>query len=81
MAYQKRDVNNNPITPDPYEKRDIDNVNIGALIDENSYERSVLAGGQADTEQPGDSVVTYLSNSWRNWNADYVKRNINNVAV
>ena len=63
----------------PYQQHDSENdtVNPGALIDRNAYISNDTTN-TPDNPQPGFTVATDDdSNSYKNWSADYVKRDIN----
>ena len=81
MAWVARNSDNTPRTPSPYQRHDENNTPEGTgLLEENSYDRH--DEDNVDEVNPGHTIATdAYGNQYRNWNADYVKHDVNNNPV
>ena len=78
MVWQARNSDNSPRTPSAFVRHDADNnVVVGGLDGQNAYDRH--DEDNVDETNPGHTVATDdFGNSYKNWNADYVKHDVDN---
>lgn len=78
MAYQRHDKDNNPVTLSSYQRHDKDNNPVASI---DTFVRHDV-NNVADSPQPTSTNVTdVFGNTYKNFNADYVKHDVDNNPV
>ena len=92
MAYQRHDVDNNPVLSiDPYQRHDVDNVaDTPSAYQRHDVDNDVVltidpfvrhdTDNVADVPQPTSSDATDVyGNTYKNFNGDYVAHDVDNT--
>ena len=78
MTYQRHDKDNNPVSVGSYVRHDKDNVEVTTIEDFIRHD----VDNVADNPQPSSSVATdVFGNTYKNFNADYIKHDVDNNPV